>query len=304
MVEGTTGSEGQPSSAEGRRWADAYRDKWKWDRVHRVSHSVDCYPGNCPYYAYVRDGKVTHEEVAGSFGAHSPGEPDRNPMGCQKGCSWSQMLYGEERVLHPLKRLGQRGEGKWQQVSWDQALTEIADAIIDAIQEAGPESIIHESTPAEGGRWPMAHGSPPGVASGGLQTDVNAVINDFQPGHYITWGKFNPVGSGGIFRSDLTLIWHWNPVYTQIPSYHFTAESRYDGREVITIAPDYSPSAIHADRYIPIRPGTDAALALAMCHVIIEETLFNEGFVKDQTDLPLLVRADSGRLRAWTSRRE
>jgi DMSO reductase family type II enzyme molybdopterin subunit len=296
MAEESTGSTGQPSSAEGQRWADAYRSKWRWDGVSRGSHSVDCYPGNCPYYVYVRDGKVLYEEVAGSFAPHQAGEPDRNPMGCQKGCSWSQMLYGAERVLHPLKRVGERGEGKWQQVSWDQALTEIADVMIDAIQESGPESIIHESTPAEGGMLAMWPTDRLLVALlGGLHTDVNAVINDFQPGHYITWGKFNPVGSGGLYRSDLILIWHWNPVYTQIPTHHFLAESRYDGREVVTIAPDYSPSAIHANRYFSIRPGTDAALALAMCHVVIEEKLYDKGFVKDQTDLPLLVREDSRR---------
>ncbi len=290
---------GQPRSAQADAplsWDDAYRDKWRWDSVYRGSHSVDCYPGNCPYYVYVRDGKVSHEEVAGSFAAHAPREPDRNPMGCQKGCSWSQMLTGQERVLHPLRRAGERGEGKWEQVSWDQALTEIADALINAIQEAGPESIIHESTPAQGGTLAMWPTDRLLVALlGGLHTDVNAVINDFQPGHYITWGKFNPVGSGGMFRTELSLIWNWNPVYTQIPSYHYTAENRYDGADVITIAPDYSPSAIHADRYLPIRPGTDAALALGMCQVIIEEKLYNEGFVKDQTDLPLLVRTDNRR---------
>ena len=285
------------ATTKGRKsWDDAYRDKWKWDKVYRVSHSVDCYPGNCPYYAYVRDGKVSHEEVAGSFPPARPGEPDKNPMGCQKGCSWSQMLYGKERVLHPLKRAGARGEGKWERVSWDQALTEIADGLIDAIQESGPESIIHEMTPAEGGEmamWPTDRLLV--ELLGGLRTDVNAVINDFQPGHYITWGKFNPVGTGGSFATDCILIWHWNPIHTQIPSYHFTAENRYKGADVITIAPDYSPSAIHADKYIPIRPGTDAALALAMCQVIIEEGLYDEGFVKHQTDLPLLVRTDNRR---------
>ncbi|MGB6895592.1 MAG: molybdopterin-dependent oxidoreductase [Dehalococcoidia bacterium] len=275
-------------------WEDRYRDRWKWDKVFWGSHSVDCYPGNCPFRVYVRDGKVAHEEVAARFTNPWPGVPDRNPMGCQKGCSWHQMLYGKERVLHPLKRAGERGEGKWQRVSWDQALTEIADAIIDAIEEAGPESIIHEMTPAEGGEmamWPTDRLLV--TLLGGLRTDVNAVINDFQPGHYITWGKFNPVGSGGAFRTELSLIWHWNPIYTQIPSYHYTAEGRYNGCDVITIAPDYSPSAIHADYYIPVRPGTDGALALAMCQVIIEEKLYNEGFVKDQTDLPLLVRSDN-----------
>ena len=81
----------------------------------------------------MRDGKVVREEQAGTFPVIEPGVPDMNPAGCQKGAMWSQMLYGQERVLYPLKRVGPRGSGKWQRVSWDQALTEIADKVIDAI---------------------------------------------------------------------------------------------------------------------------------------------------------------------------
>jgi DMSO reductase family type II enzyme molybdopterin subunit len=97
------------------------------------------------------------------------------------------------------------------------------------------------------------------------------------------------------FLAELTLIWHCNPVYTNIQWYHYVAESRYNGGEVITIAPDYSPSAIHADYHLPVRIGTDAALALSMCKVVIDEGLYNKRFVQEQTDLPLLVRTDTGR---------
>jgi anaerobic selenocysteine-containing dehydrogenase len=97
------------------------------------------------------------------------------------------------------------------------------------------------------------------------------------------------------FLAELTLIWHANPVYTNIHWYHYVAESRYNGGEVVTIAPDYSPSAIHADNHQPIRIGTDAALALAMCKVIIDGGLYQKRFVQEQTDLPLLVRKDNGR---------
>ena len=78
------------------------------------------------------------------------------------------------------------------------------------------------------------------------------------------------------FLADLTLIWHANPVYTNIHWYHYVAESRYNGGEVVTIAPDYSPSAIHADYHLPVRIGTDAALALAMCKVIIDAGLYEK----------------------------
>jgi len=97
------------------------------------------------------------------------------------------------------------------------------------------------------------------------------------------------------FLAELTLIWHANPVYTNIHWYHYVAESRYNGGEVATIAPDYSPSAIHADYHLPVRIGTDAALALSMCKVIVDAGIYDRDFVKEQTDLPLLVRNDTDR---------
>jgi dimethylsulfide dehydrogenase subunit alpha/complex iron-sulfur molybdoenzyme family reductase subunit alpha len=118
-------------------WAGSYRDKWKWDRVGWGSHCVDCYPSNCPYRVFVRDGKVVREEPAANFAPVEPGVPDMNPAGCQKGAAWSQMLYGDERVLYPLRRAGERGEGRWRRVSWDEALDEIADAVLDTIEESG-----------------------------------------------------------------------------------------------------------------------------------------------------------------------
>jgi anaerobic selenocysteine-containing dehydrogenase len=97
------------------------------------------------------------------------------------------------------------------------------------------------------------------------------------------------------FLAELTLIWHCNPVYTNIHWFHYTTESRYNGGEVITIAPDYSPSTIHSDYHLPVRIGTDAALALAMCKVVIDEGLYKKRFIQEQTDLALLVRKDTGK---------
>jgi DMSO reductase family type II enzyme molybdopterin subunit len=273
------------------KWPDRYRDKWKWDKVTWGSHSVDCYPGGCPWRVYVRDGKIVREEQGGALPVIQQGVPDMNPMGCQKGACWSYIHYAPERVTQPLKRVGERGEGKFEPVSWDQALTEIADDMLDAVQDQGPESIITLTTPevaAFGSRtFTNALGSP--------ITDGNAEFQDFSPGYYITWGKWNPVSTmDDWFLAELTLIWHCNPVYTNIQWYHYVAESRYNGGEVITIAPDYSPSAIHSDYHLPVRIGTDAALALSMCRVIIDEALYNKRFVQEQTDLPLLVRTDTG----------
>ena len=88
---------------------DLYRKKWEWDAVYWGTHCVDCYPGNCPMRVYVRGGQVWREEQSGTFQTIEPGVPDFNPMGCQKGASWSQSLYGPDRLLYPLKRVGERG---------------------------------------------------------------------------------------------------------------------------------------------------------------------------------------------------
>ena len=197
--------------------------------------------------------------------------------------------------LFPLRRVGERGEGKWERVSWDDACAEIADAIIDAAEEIGPESILAPSG-CNLGTLAMAGRSKFMGLVAGITTDLNAEMNDFAAGHYLTWGMFDPVSSiDDWFHSGIFIIWFGNPVYTRIPHYHFIPEARYHGCEVWTIAPDVSPSAVNADGHLPVRPGTDAALALAMCKVVIDEGLVNRTFVVEQTDLPLLVDPTTGR---------
>ncbi|MBT4494189.1 MAG: molybdopterin-dependent oxidoreductase [Gammaproteobacteria bacterium] len=279
----------QKADTEYRGVDDIYRENWTWDKVAWASHCIDCYPGNCPMRVYVKDGIAWREESAAVFPQIEEGVPDLNPMGCQKGVGWTRTLYGKERVLYPLKRVGERGEGKWQRVSWTQAATEIADAVLDAVEEIGPESVIAPSgcnTHTWGG---LGRGLYMG-SIGGLIMDVNAEMNDLAPGHYITYGAFDPVSSiDDWFHADIILIWNGNPVYTRIPHYHFIAEARYKGAEIYTIAPDVSPSAVHADYHVGLRPGSDAAFALSMVQVVIEENLIDEQFAKEQTDLTLLM---------------
>ncbi|MBQ76575.1 MAG: ethylbenzene dehydrogenase [Gammaproteobacteria bacterium] len=274
-------------------WEDIYRNKWEWDEVYWGSHCVDCYPGSCPMRVYVKDGIVWREEQAGSFDTIEENVPDFNPMGCQKGASWSQSLYGPDRLLYPLKRVGERGEGKWNRVSWDDALTDIADSLVDAIQEYGPHTITHEGTP----EYATVHPTSKFFGTiGGAHLDLNGSINDFSIGLYQTFGKFSPVSSADDwFHSELILIWHMNPVFTRIPFYHFIAEARYNGAEVVNISPDINPSHTHADYQVPINGATDPAFGLAIVQVILEEKIADWEFIREQTDLAYLVRSDTGR---------
>jgi DMSO reductase family type II enzyme molybdopterin subunit len=126
--------------------------------------------------------------------------------------------------------------------------------------------------------------------------EANTEIGDHYPGATVTTGKICFLGSADdLLYSDLILIWGGNPVYTQIPNAHFILEARYHGARVVTIAPDYNASAIHADEWVTVNVGTDAAFGLSMAHVMVEEDLFDRRFVAEQTDLPLLVRLDTRR---------
>ncbi len=271
---------------------DSYRKRIEFDSVAHGSHCVDCYPGACPYRVYVKDGKIIREEVTGTLPTFEEGVPDMNPLGCQKGAAWSQQLDSEDRLLHPMRRVGERGSGQWERITWDEALGEIANSIVDAIEEDGPESIIHEGTP-EVVVAPAVHRFMRTI--GGVITDINGSINDLALGHHLTFGRFYPIGSNDdIFHSELLILWHTNPAYTCIPFFHYLSESRYHGGEIVLFSPDVSPSHSHVDYHVPVEWGSDPALALSMCQVILEEGLADEDFIKTQTDLSLLIRKDRG----------
>ena len=159
----------------------------------------------------------------------------------------------------------------------------------------GPESVIFEET-VEGGLLTQVAYLRFASLIGAVTLDANGLINDFPAGHHITFGKFSCSSSqDDTFNAEVILIWHSNPAYTSIPYAHFITEARYNGARVVTIAPDYSASAVISDQYVPIKAGTDAAFALAMCQVMVEENLFDRDFVLSQTDLPLLVKSESRR---------
>ena len=111
--------------AEYRGWEDLYRNEWTWDSVSRSTHGVNC-TGSCSWNVYVKDGVILREEQAGDYPDIDPSLPNINPRGCNKGaCYTDEYVNGDRRIKYPLKRTGNRGDGLWQQITWDQALTEI-----------------------------------------------------------------------------------------------------------------------------------------------------------------------------------
>lgn len=277
-------------------WEDIYRGKWTWDKVAKSTHDVNCwYQGRCTFDIYVKDGIVFREEQTANYPQTNSEVPDYNPKGCQKGACFSHRMYDPSRLKYPLKRIGKRGEGKFKRVSWDEALTEIANKIVDLLTKDGPDKMWWEV----GTNLSLGFHGLIGIGRTAYLTDTvvleaNGEIGDDHQGAVVTCGKiFFESSSDDWFYSDLILIWGGNPFYTLIPNAHFFLEARYRGAKLISICPDYNPSSIHCDLWVPVEIGTDAALALSMAHVIIEEKLYKENFIKEQTDLPLLVREDT-----------
>ncbi len=279
-----------------RTWEDVYRQKWTWDKVVKGAHHVINCASACPFNLFVKDGIVLREEQNAVMAARSATLPDFNPRGCQKGVCFSQLMYGVQRLKHPLRRVGARGEGKWKRISWDEALDEIADKIVEVAATDGPECVVYDSGTANAGYGSEASEMYLMSALGATQLDGWACVGDMPLGVILTLGLFNvDSSSDDYFHSDLVFLWLGNPSYTRIPDAHFLWEARYNGTKVVSVAPDYNASTMHCDQWVNPRVGTDAALALGMAHVIVKEGLFKRDFVVEQTDLPLLVREDTGK---------
>ena len=206
-------------------------------------------------------------------------------------------MYGKQRILYPMKRVGERGEGRWERVTWDQALAEIADRFIDYSVESGPRSISFDlGTQMVLKRASFAALGRFATLSGIELPEAFAGVGDLPTGVQMTVGE--PLlgdTMAAVYKSKCCLVWFCNPAVTRIPDAHFFWEAKYNGTEVIAISPEFTPSAMHASKWVNPKPGTDIALAMGMVQVLLADGLIDRDYIREQTDLPFLVRADNGR---------
>ncbi|MBW1997034.1 MAG: molybdopterin-dependent oxidoreductase [Deltaproteobacteria bacterium] len=224
----------------------------------------------CGIYAHVRNGTF-----AGIEGMEEcPLNRGRN---CAKAHAAPQWVYSPERLKYPLIRAGERGKGKFKKVTWDEALDFIAEKLTAQKAEYGPESLAILS-PARRSyseylyRFLTVHGSPNYGHSG-----ICAMQNAFSFAYTI--GIPRPAAE--YENSDLILIWGKQPIFSGSSKGSAIAlvEAKERGARIISIKPAMEPDAALADIWVPIRPGTDAALALAMLHVVVREELYDLEFV-------------------------
>ncbi|MEJ2109386.1 MAG: molybdopterin-dependent oxidoreductase [Acidobacteriota bacterium] len=233
-----------------------------------------CGPGpGCGIYAYVKDGRFTRVDGM----KESPVNGGRI---CAKAHAAPQWVYSPQRLKHPLRRVGPKGAGKFERISWDEALDLIADRLKEQKEAFGPESLAILS-PARRSyseflyRFLMCHGSPNYGHSG-----ICAMQKAFAFTYTLGAPPFPDISN-----SNLILIWGKQPVYSGSTRGNLKEilDARDRGAKIISIKPTHEPDVGISDLWIPIRPGTDAALALAMLHVIVHEKLYDAEFVSRWT---------------------
>ncbi|NOZ70214.1 MAG: molybdopterin-dependent oxidoreductase [Deferribacteres bacterium] len=276
-----------------------YRSEFSFTRGDSSGYSLHCVncKGNCAWQTFEKSGRIVREEQVAGYPQISPGIPDANPRGCNKGALHSQSLYDGDRLLYPMKRTGARGEGKWKRISWDEATREIAEKIVDMLSRGEFDNLMVYAGTGILSPARRAAALRLGSLLGATRFNVASAVGDMFPGATITYG-ISTVGcsSEAWYEADYLLIWGMNPTVTRIPDAHYIWEGKYRGSRVVTLSPDYNPTARQSSLWIPIKPGADSFFGMSVINVIIREGLYDAEFVREQTDLPFLVKLSDGKL--------
>jgi len=237
----------------------------------------DC-PDTCAMLVTVESGRATR--VAGD-----PEHPFTRGFLCAKVNRYIERTYHHDRLLHPLRRVGPKGSGRFERISWDEALAEVAERL-EAVRSSseGPQAILPYSY---AGTMGMIQGSSMDrrffhfLGASLLDRTICSMAGTM--GMRMTVGANIGADPEGIPRSDLVLLWGTNTLTANPHLWPFVLEARERGAKVIAIDPIRTRTAVQCDEWIGIRPGTDAALALGMMHVLLERGLEDGGFIDAHT---------------------
>jgi anaerobic selenocysteine-containing dehydrogenase len=258
--------------------------------------------GGCGVLAHVQNGKLIKIEG-------DPNHPWNQGRLCARALAMTQYVDHPDRLRHPLKRVGKRGEGKWEQISWEEALSLIEEKMKIIREKYGPESMIFNvGTGRDIYPWvcllAYAYGSPnvmfglSGQACYGPRVAaVVTVQGDYAVFDAAQWfpdrtkdPRYEP--------PECMVIWGYN-IHAQCPDNlfgHWIIDLMKRGTKIICIDPRLSWFASRAKHWLQLRPGTDSALVMGFLNVIIQESLYDAAFLKKWTNGAHLIRRDIGKL--------
>lgn len=277
--------------------------------VERVMHKTACHgcTNCCPVRVYTEDGRVVKIE----------GDPD-GPLNkggvCLKCLSQIQTVYSPRHVLHPMKRVGERGENKWEAISWDEAVDLAGEQIATAVKKYGPYA--YWSARGGGGAYIEWETSGLDYTFGGCNSLASGACQCAMPRDFVSttsvgfnccvdmdnvdrWvGITDNAELDGTRRDDterVFVLWGSQPHSSKAAhGGHGLTDARSNlGVKTIVVDPYMTAEAAKADVWLPVRPGSDCALMLSWIHHIIENDLYDEQFVKHWTNLPFLINPDT-----------
>jgi nitrate reductase alpha subunit len=316
-------------TTEDRTWEHAYRDRWAHDKIVRSTHGTNC-TGSCSWKIYVKGGVVTWETQQTDYPRTRPDMPNHEPRGCSRGASYSWYLYSANRIKYPLvrgrlirlwrearERLGPveawasivedpakakayksvRGMGGFVRAPWDEVTEIIAAANVYTIRKHGPDRVIGFSPIPAMSMVSYAAGSRYLSLIGGVCMSFYDWYCDLPPSSPQTWGEQTDVPeSADWYNSTFLMAWGSNVPQTRTPDAHFFTEVRYKGAKIVAVTPDYAEVSKLADLWLHPTQGTDAALAMAMGHVILKEfhlerpSAYFQDYCRRYSDMPMLVK--------------
>ena len=270
--------------------------EWTWEqdgvRVVRsmARNGPGCHEG-CGVLLYVKDGRLVKVEGDPDF-------PYNRGRLCPRCLALPRVVYHPDRLKYPLKRVGDRGEGKWERITWEEAYQTIVDNFNRAKREAGPESVVFfRGTGRDIGsyisRLAYSFGSPNIVDFAPM--DGHACHRPRTIAMRAFMGNYAAADCAQFFQEGFEspewklpkciIVWGTNSIITSPDGFlgHWLIECMKRGTEIIVIDPVRTWLATRAKIWMQVRPGTDTALALGMLNVIISEKLYDEEFVQKWT---------------------
>lgn len=258
--------------------------------------------GGCGVLAHIKDGKLVKIEG-------DPDHPWNHGRLCARGLAMTQYIENPDRLRMPLKRVGQRGEGKFEEISWDEAYDLIETKMKAIRDEHGPESMVFSmGTGRDIGPWicmlAYAFGSPNVMfaLSGNACYSPRIAALDTVQGDYCVFdaGQWleKRYDDPRFKRPEVMIIWGYN-IPASCPDNlfgHWIIDMMKQGTEIITIDPRLSFFASRSKHWLQIRPGTDAALAMGFLNTVLNEELYDREWVIRWTNGPHLVRRDTDKL--------
>jgi len=235
----------------------------------------DC-PDTCAMLVTVENGEVT--KVRGD-----PDHPFTQGGLCVMVSDYERHAYHPDRLLYPMRRVGPKGEGRFERIEWADAISEICDRFTTLSDEFGAESILPYSYLGNMGILNGLNVMDPFMHRLGASVTERTFCSSCRSSAYLMTLGPAFIDPESLAHSRYIVIWGGNVVSSNLHLWPFIREAQRQGAKIVVIDPYRSKTAARADWFVRIRPGTDAALALGMMHVIISEGLTDDDYIARHT---------------------